>query len=281
MRQHQFGNTGRSIAAIGQGSWYIDAARRGLAVSAIRRGLDLGMRHIDTAEMYGSGAAESVVGEAIRGRRDDVFLVSKVLPENASRHGTRAACERSLKQLGTDHLDCYLLHWRGAHPLEETFAAFEDLQDQGKILSFGVSNFDVDDLEEAWAVAGPGRLACNQVLYHLKERAIEHAVIPWCERHEVAVVAYSPFGHDDFPGPKTAGGRALGDIALAHDASPRQIALAFLTRKPALFAIPKAAQAAHAEENAAAGAIDLSDQEIHLLDEAFPRGPQPRFLPVI
>ncbi|MGP1614865.1 MAG: aldo/keto reductase, partial [Pollutimonas bauzanensis] len=167
------------------------------------------------------------------------------------------------------------------HPLEETFAAFEDLQNQGKILSFGVSNFDVDDLEEAWAVAGPGRLACNQVLYHLKERAIEHAVIPWCERHEVAVVAYSPFGHDDFPGPKTAGGRALDDIALAHDASPRQIALAFLTRKPALFAIPKAAQAAHAEENAAAGAIDLSDQEIHLLDEAFPRGPQPRFLPVI
>ncbi len=151
------------------------------AIAALRRGLDLGMTHIDTAEMYGSGAAEELVGEAIAGRRDEVFLVSKVLPHNASRNGTIAACERSLKRLRTDRLDCYLLHWRGSHPLADTIAAFERLRADGKILSWGVSNFDVDDLDEIRQIAGADQLACNQVLYHLRERAIEHAVIPWCE----------------------------------------------------------------------------------------------------
>jgi diketogulonate reductase-like aldo/keto reductase len=281
MRSAAFGSTGRLVPVIGQGTWYIDAGHRAQAVDALRRGLDLGMSHIDTAEMYGDGAAERVVGEAVRGRRDEVFLVSKVLPQHASRTGTRSACERSLKALGTDRLDCYLLHWRGSHPLEETFAAFEDLMRDGKILSYGVSNFDVPDLEEALAVAGPGRLACNQVLYHLQERAIEHAVIPWCERHEVAVVAYSPFGHDDFPAPDSAGGRVLAETAQAHGATPHQVALAFLTRKPGLYTIPKASTTAHAQDNAGADAFVLSDVELACIDAAFPRGRRPGYLPMI
>jgi len=281
MRKLIFGSTGRPASVIGQGTWYIDSGHRAQAVDALRRGLDLGMSHIDTAEMYGDGAAERVVGEAVRGRRDEAFIVSKVLPQHASRGGTRGACERSLKALGTDRLDCYLLHWRGGHPLEETFAAFEDLLRDGKILSYGVSNFDVPDLEEALAITGPERLACNQVLYHLKERAIEHAVVPWCERHGVAMVAYSPFGHDDFPEPDSAGGQALADIAEAHGAMPRQIALAFLTRKPGLFAIPKASSARHAQDNAGAGDVVLSDAELARIDAAFPRGRKPDYLPMI
>ena len=199
-------NTGwRDVARIGQGSWYIEQGDKRSAIAALRRGLDLGLSHIDTAEMYGDGRSEAIIGEAIAGRRDEAFLVSKVLPHNASNSGTRAACERSLRQLKTDRLDCYLLHWRGPHPLAETFAAFEALRAEGKSLSWGVSNFDVGDLDEALTAAGPGTIVCNQVLYHLRERAIEHAVIPWCERNGVAVTAYSPFGHDDFPSPGSAG----------------------------------------------------------------------------
>jgi diketogulonate reductase-like aldo/keto reductase len=238
------------------------------------------MNHIDTAEMYGSGAAERVVGDAIRGRRDDVFLVSKVLPGNASRRGVREACERSLKALGTDHLDCYLLHWRGSVPLAETFAAFDDLVATGKILSFGVSNFDVDDLEEALSLVGPDKLACNQVLYHLQERAIEHAVIPWCRRHGVAVVGYSPFGHDDFPDADTSAGQALESIAQAHGATARQVALAFLTREPGVFTIPKSSRPDHTRANAG-GDLALSGDDIARLDAAFPLGPLPAYLPMI
>ena len=281
MQKRPFGSTHRDVSIIGQGTWYIDTAHRASAVTALRAGLDLGMNHIDTAEMYGSGASEAVIAEAIAGRRDEVFLVSKVLPGNASKAGTRAACERSLKHLRTDRLDCYLLHWRGQHPLEETFAAFEQLQRDGKILSFGVSNFDTADLEDALAVAGKGRLACNQVLYHLKERAIEHSVIPWCEQHGVAVTAYSPFGHDEFPEPRTTGGRVLGDIAQAHNATARQVALAFLTRRESVFAIPKASTAPHVAENAGTGVLTLSADEIARIDAAFPRGAQPRSLPML
>src|SRR5690606_15886707 len=197
MRTHLFGAGGPTLGVIGQGTWYLDEAQRAEALAALRAGLDHGLTHIDTAEMYGDGAAEELVGEAIAGRRDEVFLVSKVLPHNASRRGTIAACERSLKRLGTDRLDAYLLHWPGDHALEDTFAAFDELQRTGKILRWGVSNFDVPDLQEALAIAGPGRIACNQVLYHLQERAVEHAVLPWCERNDVTLVAYSPFGHDD------------------------------------------------------------------------------------
>lgn len=265
---------------IGQGTWYGQARGRAQAIAALRRGLDLGMRHIDTAEMYLSGVAEEWVAEAIAGRRGEVFLVSKVLPENASHAGTIAACERSLARLRTGHLDCYLLHWRGRYPLADTVAAFEQLREQGKILSWGVSNFDVPDLEELRAAGGRSGPACNQVLYHLRERAIEHAVIPWCERHGLAVVGYSPFGHGQFPGPRTPGGRVLQQIADTHGATPRQVALRFLVRRRALFTIPKASTPGHAEENAGAGDLQLSESELRLIDEAFPLGP-PRALPML
>ncbi len=237
------------------------------------------MTHIDTAEM--SGDAELVIAEAIAGRRDDIFLVSKVLPSNASRRGTIAACERSLTRLKTDRLDCYLLHWRGSYPLPETVAAFEELVSAGKIRSWGVSNFDADDLREMLAVAGKGKIACNQVLYHLQERAIEHAVIPWCKQHGVAVVAYSPFGHNDFPKVRSKGGEVLQTIADAHGASPRQVALSFLTREAFVFAIPKASSQEHAADNAAAGKLTLSPDEIAALDKASVRGPRPRSLPML
>jgi diketogulonate reductase-like aldo/keto reductase len=279
MERRRFGPDDRDVSVIGQGTWYIDSGDRASAVAALRRGLDLGMNHIDTAEMYGD--AETVVAEAIAGRRDEVFLVSKVLPQNASRSGTVAACERSLARLGTDRLDCYLLHWRGQYPLEETFAAFEQLRGEGKVLSWGVSNFDEPDLDEALTVAGDGRIACNQVLYHLEQRAIEHAVLPWCEAHRVAVVAYSPLGHGHFPGPRSKGGRVLREIAVAHDATPRQVALSFLVRHPCLFAIPKASSPDHAAENAGAGDLRLTDAELARIDEAFPRGPRPRQLPML
>lgn len=269
MEMHAFGPDGASVPVIGQGTWYMEQAPRAEAVAALQRGLDLGMTHIDTAELYGGGRAEDVVAEAIAGRRDEVFLVSKVMPQNASRAGTVAACERSLKHLKTDRLDCYLLHWRGRHPLEETIAGFETLVTAGKIRRWGVSNFDADDLDEAEAVAGPGKIACNQVFYHLEERGIEHAVIPWCEAHGVAVVGYSPFGHGGFPRQ-----RVLADVTAAHDATPRQVALAFLTRRPSLFAIPKAATADHVVENAAAGDLRLTNAEIAALDAAFPVGPR-------
>jgi diketogulonate reductase-like aldo/keto reductase len=281
MTRPRFGSNGPELASIGQGSWFSEQGDRRETVAAFRRGLDLGLTHIDTAEMYGDGLAEEIVGEAISGRRGEVFLVSKVLPHNASRDGTRAACERSLARLKTDRLDCYLLHWSGPHPLVETFAAFEELRNEGKILSWGVSNFDVDDLDEALAIAGPGAIACNQVLYHLRERAIEHAVIPWCERNGVAVTAYSPFGQADFPAPASAGGKVLGEIAAARDATPRQVALAFLTRRPSVFAIPKAARVAHVEDNAGALSLRLSEAEFARIDAVFPRGPKPRSLPML
>ena len=279
MEQRRFGAVASEISVIGQGTWYIDDAHRPTAIAALRRGLDLGMTHIDTAEMYGD--AETVVGEAIAGRRDEVFLVSKVVPSNASLSGTVAACERSLARLRTDRLDCYLLHWPGPHPLEDTFAGFEWLREQGKILSWGVSNFDVSDLEAALKAGGEGRIACNQVLYHLEERAIEHAVLPWCEEHGVATVAYSPFGHGSFPGMRTPGGRVLDKIAASHGATARQVALRFLVRRPSLLTIPKASNPEHAADNAGAGTLRLSENELAQIDAAFPLGRRPRRLPML
>jgi diketogulonate reductase-like aldo/keto reductase len=280
VKQKKFGTGGPDVSGIGQGTWYLDRGDRKAAVAALRCGIDLGMTHIDTAEMYGD--AELVIADAIAELpREKLFLVSKVLPSNASRRGTIAACERSLKRLGTDHLDCYLLHWRGSYPFEETVAAFDELVAAGKIRSWGVSNFDADDLGEMLAITGKGKIACNQVLYHLQERAIEHAVIPWCEQHGVAVVAYSPFGHNEFPSPRSNAGEVLQAIADAHKASARQVALAFLTRAPSVFAIPKASRAEHAADNAGAGNLKLSDSEIATLDKAFPRGPKPRSLPML
>jgi diketogulonate reductase-like aldo/keto reductase len=279
MQHRRFGATGRDVSVIGQGTWYIDRAHRASAIAALHRGIDLGMTHIDTAEYYGE--AENIVGEAIAGRREGVFLVSKVMPQNASRADTIAACERSLKRLRTDRLDCYLLHWRGQYPLSETFAAFAALEASGKIRCWGVSNFDVADLEDAVAAVGKGEIACNQVLYHLQERAIEHAVIPWCAEHDVAVVGYSPFGHDDFPEPRSRAGRVLEEIAAVHGATARQVALAFLVRSAPLFTIPKASNPAHAADNAGAGDLRLSEPEIARIEAAFPLGRSPRALPML
>lgn len=271
MERRSFGPEWRDVTVIGQGTWYMERTPKD-SIAALRHGLDLGLTHVDTAELYGSGKVEEIVGEAIDGRRDEVFLVSKVMPTNASRRGTIAACDRSLKLLGTDRLDCYLLHWPGRHPLEDTIAAFEELKRDGKIRTWGVSNFDVADLEEALEIAGPGKIACNQVLYHLGERGIEHDVIPWCEANEVAVVAYSPFGQSGgFPRANSAGGKALAAVAERHGATPRQVALAFLTRRPALYAIPKASDLAHVAENAG-GRVALSEADVAQIDAAFPVG---------
>jgi diketogulonate reductase-like aldo/keto reductase len=277
-----FGSTGPRVAAVGQGSWRAEEADAALVVASLKRGIDLGMTHIDTAEMYGAGAAETLIGEAITGRRDEVFLVSKVLPSNASRRGTIAACERSLARLKTDRLDCYLLHWRGSYPLEETIAAFDSLVGGGKILSWGVSNFDVDDLEEVASIAGSKHPACNQVLYHLKERAIEHGVLPWCEKHGTAVVAYTPFG--EAPNIFTGRGpqaEVLHAVAAAHGATARQVALAFLLRHRHTFVIPKAAGLDHVDENAGAASLVLSEADLTRIDAAFPRGKPRRGLPMI
>jgi len=279
METRRFGPTGRAVAAVGQGTWMMEADPRA-AVAALRKGLDLGMTHVDTAEMYGSGRVEEIVGEALAARREGVFLVSKVLPSNASYEGTVRACEQSLARLRTDRLDCYLLHWPGNHALEDTFRAFEKLRKDGKILSYGVSNFDVDEMEKAVRVAGAGNVACNQVLYHVEERAVEHALLPWCEAHGIALVAYSPFGQGKFPSPRSAGGQTLEEIARAHGTTPRRAALAFLLRSPVVFVIPKASQVGHVEENAGASGLELSLPEVAALDRAFPRG-EPRPLPTL
>jgi len=271
MEKRHFGSTGGKAAVLGQGTWQMDGDRR-QAVAALRRGIDLGMTNIDTAEMYGD--AELVIAEAIAGRRDGLYIVDKVLPSNASRKGTLAACERSLKRLKTDRIDCYLLHWRGSFPLEDTVGAFEELVAAGKILSWGVSNFDVADLEELASVSA--NAACNQVLYHLEERAIEHKVMPWCEKHGVAVVAYSPFGSGHFP----KGNKALHEIAAAHGATPRQVALAFLTRQKFAFAIPKSGNPEHTAENAGAAKVKLTEADFDRLEAAFPRG-RPRSLQML
>jgi diketogulonate reductase-like aldo/keto reductase len=240
------------------------------AIAALRRGLELGMTHIDTAEMY--TGSEELIAEALAGRRrDDVFLVSKVLPENATRKGTVAACERSLRRLQVESLDAYLLHWPGTHPLEDTVAGFEDLVRAGKTRAWGVSNFDVDELE---ALLPLGRPACNQVLYHLGQRGIEHAVLPWCEAHGVAVVGYSPFGAGRF-----RDRQVLSGIAEAHGVTPRRVALEFLVRRPGLFTIPKSSDPTHVEQNAAP--LELSESELAQIDAAFPVGRRPRRLPTL
>jgi len=265
MERRPFGKTGVSVPMIGQGTWNMERDDRAQTVAALRRGLDLGMTHIDTAELYGRGKVEELVALTIAGRRAEVFLVSKVQPSNASRQGTIGACERSLQRLGTDYLDCYLLHWPSSHPLDDTIAAFEQLIRDGKIKSYGVSNFDEGELDEAVRLAGPGRVACNQVLYHLGERAIEHHVLPACQQHGVAMVGYSPFGQGRFKSH-----RVLEEIAKARGATVRQVALAFLVRDPVMFAIPKAAQVAHVEENAGAAALKLTKEEVERINAAFP-----------
>lgn len=256
------------MALIGQGTWEMERDR-GRAIAALRRGLDLGLTHIDTAEMYGNGAVEELVGTAIAGRRDEVFLASKVTPGHASYRGALRACEASLARLATDRLDLYLLHGPSTHPLDETFRAFGELMAAGKIRSFGVSNFDPDQLARAVSLAGPGMLACNQVCYHLEQRWIEHQLIARCLEAGVAVVGYSPFGQGNFP----VGHRVLRSIARAHGATERQVALRFLVRQTGLFTIPKSSRVAHVEEIAGAGGLSLSAEDVAHIDAAFPLGP--------
>jgi len=267
-----FGWTGVEVPVIGQGTWMIegsrDADRR--AVGALRAGLDLGMTHIDTAEMYGNGRAEELVGEAIAGRRQEVFLVSKVLPTNASYEGARRACERSLRRLCTDYLDLYLLHWRGRYALAETMRAMETLVAEGKIRWLGVSNFDVEDVEEAQRVLTSGRLAANQVLYHLGDRGIERRLIPYCAAQGIAVVAYSPFGHGDFPSAASPGGKVLARVAARQGRSARQVALNFLTRLAPVLTVPKASAREHAEENSGGCGWTLPVEDEAAIDRAFP-----------
>ncbi len=270
MITHQFGPTGRDVPVVGQGTWNVPlrGAAADEAKRALRRGVELGMVHLDTAEMYGDGGAEQLLGEAIRGLpREQLFIVSKVLPSNASYDGTIRACERSLERIGTEYLDCYLLHWRGSTPLGETMRALERLVDDGKIRSLGVSNFEVSDLEEAVAALDHVPLACNQVLYNLGERTVEDHELPWCRAHGVALVAYTPFGRGDWT--DRPGARELEAIARAHGVTPRAVILAFLARDPVAFAIPKASTVAHLEENAAAGELRLGADELARIDAAF------------
>jgi diketogulonate reductase-like aldo/keto reductase len=278
MQVRQFGSHGRDVPLIGLGTWQMEDDDRAACVRALRAGLDAGATHVDTAELYGWGAVEELVGEALEGRRDEIFLVSKVHPRNAAAANVRRACERTLARLRTDHLDCYLLHWREDHPLEETLGALEELVRAGKTRAWGVSNFDVPDLEEAVRIVGPGRIACNQVLYHLEERAIEHGVLPWCRQNGVALVGYSPFAVGRFL--RSRGKAVVEEIARTHAASPRQVALRFLTREAPLFTIPKSADPQHVIENAAAAELTLSAEELARIDAAFPAG-RPRPLAMI
>jgi diketogulonate reductase-like aldo/keto reductase len=273
MRAHLFGNTPRDVPVIGQGTWNFPTrgARVDEAKAALRAGIELGMTHIDTAEMYGDGRSEEIVGEAIADLpRERLFIVSKVLPSNARYAGTLRACEASLRRLRTEYLDCYLLHWRGAAPLSETMRALEKLVDDGKIRSLGVSNFDCEDLDEAHAALTKHRIACNQVLYHLGERGVERRLIPYCARNGIAVVGYSPLGSGEFPSEKSKRGRVLAEIAEQRGLRSPQVALAFLARLNGTFVIPKAASVEHVRENAVAADIVLSDEEVAKIDHAFP-----------
>ncbi|HSI39407.1 MAG TPA: aldo/keto reductase [Xanthobacteraceae bacterium] len=257
---------GASVPALGQGTWMMGerAGARKDEAASVRLGVELGMSLVDTAEMYGDGACESFLGEALAGLRNEVFLVSKVYPHNASRAGTIAACERSLKRLRTDRLDLYLLHWRGSVPLAETVAAFEALQRAGKIRHWGVSNFDTDDMEELWEVPGGAVCACNQVLYNLRRRGPEWDLLPWLEQHKVPLMAYSPIEQGRLP----ASG-ALAQVAARHGVAPYQVALAWVLRRPNLIAIPKAGTPAHMRENRAAGDLVLDAEDLAALDRAF------------
>lgn len=259
--------SGIAVPALGQGTWNMgeNASRARDEIASLKTGLDLGMTLIDTAEMYAEGGSEEIVGKAIEGRRDEVFLVSKVYPHNASRDGTVEACERSLKRLKTDRIDLYLLHWRGNHPLEETVEAFESLKAAGKIEAWGVSNFDVTDMNELLAIPNGGNVAANQVLYNLARRGIEYDLLPWCQERGIPIMAYSPIEQGrllDHPD--------LIHIAKTYQATPAQIALAFLLDRDGVMAIPKSANPQRIEENRGCIDLDITDEDWAILDAAFP-----------
>ncbi|PDT30917.1 aldo/keto reductase [Rhizobium sp. L9] len=258
---------GAEVPVLGQGTWAMgeDAGHAKAEIESLRAGIDLGMTLIDTAEMYGDGGAEEIVGQAVRGRRDEVFIVSKVYPWNASLKGTIEACEHSLERLGTDRIDLYLLHWRGNYPLAETVAAFEMLKASGKIGAWGVSNFDTDDMEELLGVPDGVNVAANQVLYNLSRRGIEFDLLPWCRSRGIPVMAYSPIeqGH-------ILHHPELIHIAKAYQATPAQLALAFLLKRDGVIAIPKTSNAERVRENRDCVSLDITDEDWEALDAAFP-----------
>lgn len=286
LRIRKFGWTGIDVPVIGMGTWMIegrtkDADKR--AIEAMRVGIDLGMTHIDTAEMYGHGRAEELVAEVLNGRRESVFLVSKVLPTNASYNGTLKACKRSLNRLKTDFIDLYLLHWPSSqHSIDETMRAMEKLVDEGMIKFIGVSNFDVEQLREAQHALKRYRIACNQVLYHLGYRGIEHDLLPYCTENKIAIVGYSPFGHGNFPSPQSRGGKVLEEISKKHNRTVRQVVLNFLTRDSNLFTIPKAANPDHVRNNSGgSGNWQLTEEDIAKIKKTFPLPPPDRRLEMI
>lgn len=270
--------SGVTIPTFGLGTWRMgeNAYHRASEVAALKHGLDLGVTLIDTAEMYGDGEAEAIVAEAVGKRRDDIYIVSKVLPENATRQGTIAACERSLKRLRTDRIDLYLLHWRGTEPLEETLTAFEQLTAAGKIRDWGVSNFDVTDMGELWAMPIGNRVATNQVLYNLTRRGIEFDLMPWCQARGIPIIAYSPIEQGRLLHHPT-----LIEVAKRHSARPAQIALAWLLRHKNVIVIPKAATLKHVEENVAAMNLHLTVDDLATLDDAFPPSYSPKSLEML
>ena len=258
---------GEHVPALGQGTWHMGEDRRRAAeeAAALKLGIDLGMTLIDTAEMYGSGGAEEVVAEAAKGQRDGLFIVSKVLPYNASQKGVVEACERSLRRLKTDRIDLYLLHWRGSVPLAETLAGFARLQRDGKIRHHGVSNFDLDDMQEWVALAGGETVAANQILYNLTRRGPEWDLIPWCRERQIAIMAYTPLGQG-----RMLQDKALAEVAARHGASPAQVALAWLLRQDGTMVIPKATQQQHVRDNRGALEVKLTTVDLAEIDRAFP-----------
>lgn len=272
--------SGRTVPVLGQGTYRMgeDPSRRSSEIAALRLGLDLGMTLIDTAEMYGEGGAEEVAGEAIADRRPEVFVVSKVSPHNATRRGAVEACERSLRRLKTDYIDLYLLHWRGDVPLSETLEGFQQLKQTGSIRDYGVSNFDVADMEEAFALPGGDEIVTNQVLYNLKYRGIEWELIPWSREQRMPIMAYSPVGHKSTEQKRMLGHKAVKSIASRHNATPAQVALAWVLREPDIIAIPKASRPEHIRENRAALDIELTARDLEELDQAFP--PPDRKIPL-
>ncbi|MBX3204697.1 MAG: aldo/keto reductase [Labilithrix sp.] len=281
MQRRRFGPLDVDVPVIGLGTWQMEADDRDSAIRAIRRAIDAGMTHVDTAEIYGRGAVEDIVGEAIAGIRGEVFLASKVHPDQATYAGTLRACEKSLRRLRTDRLDLYLLHWRGSQPLEETFRAFEALVQDGKIRAWGVSNFDLADLERAIEIAGEGVIACNQVLYNLGERDAEHFLQIFCERHRIAFVGYSPLGSGQFPRAGSFKGDALAGIASAHGVTARAVALAYLVRRSGAFTIPKTANVAHVDDLARAGDLVLTAAELETIESIFPLAPPKSEMPYV
>ena len=273
--------SGRPIPVLGQGTWMMGEkpSRRKEEIAALRLGFDLGMTLIDTAEMYGEGGAEEVVGEAIKDRsRSEVFIVSKVYPHNATRHGAVEACARSLRRLKVEYIDLYLLHWRGDVPLTETLEAFQFLKDNGSIRDYGVSNFDVDDMEEAYALPRGDQIATNQVLYNLTYRGIEWELLPWCRKRRIPIMAYSPLGNNVAEQKRMLGQSSIKKVAARHNATPAQIALAWLLQHPDLVVIPKAGKSEHIRDNRAAHDIELTDRDFRELDQAFP--PPDRKIPL-